>query len=88
MIGDKNWKLTNVVRVRLAPHSTHSQRQTTFPGNWNCFFQSVGPVPNFIFSFVRQEAGPVPFSTGGRGVTSNHDKEAHRGSHPLFYSLI
>jgi len=26
MIVDKIWKLTNVVRVRLAPRSSHSQR--------------------------------------------------------------
>ncbi len=30
---DKIWKLTNVVRVRLAPRSSHSQRQATFPDN-------------------------------------------------------
>jgi hypothetical protein len=33
MIVDEIWKLTNVVRVRLAPRSSHSQRQTTFPDN-------------------------------------------------------
>ena len=27
---DKIWKLTNVVRVRLAPRYSHSQRQSTF----------------------------------------------------------
>ena len=35
MIVDKTqvWKLTNVVRVGLAPRSSHSQRQDTFPDN-------------------------------------------------------
>jgi hypothetical protein len=30
---DKIWKLTKVVRVRLAVRSSHSQRQATFPDN-------------------------------------------------------
>ena len=30
---DKIWKLTKVVRVRLAARSSHSQRQATFPDN-------------------------------------------------------
>jgi hypothetical protein len=33
MTVDKIWKLTNVVRFRLAPRSSHSQRQATFPDN-------------------------------------------------------
>ncbi len=33
MIVDKIWKLTNVVRVRLAPRSSRSKRQSTFPDN-------------------------------------------------------
>jgi hypothetical protein len=33
MIVDKIWKLTNVVRVGLAPRSSHAQRQTPFPDN-------------------------------------------------------
>jgi hypothetical protein len=37
MIVDKIWKLTNVVRVGLAPRSSHSQRQATF--SWNFFFK-------------------------------------------------
>jgi hypothetical protein len=33
MIVDKIWKLTNTVRVGLAPRSSHAQRQDTFPDN-------------------------------------------------------
>ena len=33
MIVDKIWKLTNAVRVGLAPRSSHAQRQATFPDN-------------------------------------------------------
>ena len=33
MIVDKIWKLTNVVRVRLVPRSSHSYRQATFLDN-------------------------------------------------------
>ena len=31
---------------------------------------------------------PREIGTGGTGVTSNHDNEAHRGSDSVFYSLI
>ena len=33
-------------------------------------------------------AGPHSIGTGGTGVTSNHDNDAHRGSDSVFYSLI
>jgi hypothetical protein len=33
MIADKIWKLTNAVRVGLAPRSSHAQREATFPDN-------------------------------------------------------
>ena len=87
MIGDKIWKLTNVIRVRLPPHATHSQRQTTFPGNWNGLF-SVG-WPSSYFLLCQTGGRPSSYyKAGGPGVRSNHDKEAHRGSHSVFNSLI
>ena len=38
MTVDKIWKLINVVRVRLAPRSSHSKRQATFPDNVCSYF--------------------------------------------------
>jgi hypothetical protein len=40
MIVDKIWKLTNTVKVGLAPRSSHSQRQATFQDNV-CSWASV-----------------------------------------------
>ncbi len=43
-------------------------------------------------AFTRQASGRsvpvVPQGGTGTGVTSNHDKEAHKGSDSVFYSLI
>ena len=41
MIVDEIWKLTNAVRVGLAPRSSHSQRQATFPDNVCSYFRLV-----------------------------------------------
>jgi hypothetical protein len=43
MIDDKIWKLTNIVRVELAPRSSHvqSRRQATFPDNVCSYFPPV-----------------------------------------------
>jgi hypothetical protein len=48
------------------------------------------PPVQFLFSpvSVRQLAGKFLFKTGGTGVTSNHDKEADRGSDSVFYRLV
>ena len=40
----KIWKFINVVRVMLAPHSPHSQRQATFPDSPHVFNAPLLPV--------------------------------------------
>ena len=42
MIVDKIWKLTNVVRLGLAPRSSHSQRQATFTSEQQGLFLGWG----------------------------------------------
>jgi hypothetical protein len=41
MIVDTIWKSTNVARVRLAPRSSQSQKQATFPDNVIFFFENL-----------------------------------------------
>jgi len=41
VIVDKIWKLTNTVKVGLAPRSSHSQKQATFPDKV-CFYSPPG----------------------------------------------
>ena len=63
MIVDKIWKLTNVVRVGLAPRSSHSQRQATFQDNvcsysplvTVCHTMKIGLHFVFVEFFLPQE---------------------------------
>ena len=54
MIVDKIWKLTNAVRVGLAPRSSHSQRQATFPDHVCSYFRpvTVCHTVNILLLFV------------------------------------
>jgi hypothetical protein len=71
------------------PNPTSERRRIRPKGSYIQKIHNLVP----ILSFVRQ-AGSVPFrqqflfSTGGTGLASNHDKEAHRDSDSVFYSLI
>ncbi len=69
MIVDKVWKLTNTVRIRLDPRSSHAQRQSIFPDIffWKFFFN-----PQKTIESVRAKMGKSDEKTktgeGGKGA--------------------
>ena len=65
MIVDKIWKLTNTVRVTLAPRSSQSQRQTTFQDNV-CSFP---PPVTDMGECQRQKGQDYSDDTGGKSVS-------------------
>ncbi len=66
MIVDKIWKLTNVGRVGLAPRSSHSQKQPTFP-------KMCVPIEKFRFVLRKRAPGTTVEGLKAKKVRTTSD---------------